>query len=83
MPQEEHDELFLRVRLAVNSVDPAGFFRYGFPEDEYNPEVKGIYARLKSGEPISEELVRDVLMHFLNRAEPQHVAAIVAALDRE
>ena len=39
------DELFERVQSAFNAVDPEGLLRLGFPEDEYNPEVKEICRR--------------------------------------
>ena len=78
--REPQDELFERVRAAFNAVDPERFFQYGFPEDEYNPEVREVCRRLRAGEELTPDLIRSVLLTMVKRAEDDDVAQLYALL---
>ena len=45
------DEWFVRVKAAVDAVDPVGLLGLGAPDDEYDPEVEELAGWLRGGGP--------------------------------
>lgn len=54
------DEWFMRVKAAVDAVDPVGLLGLGAPEDEYDPEVEELAGRLRSGGQLTPQVIVDV-----------------------
>lgn len=43
-----HDNLFTKVRRAINAADPEGLLRMGAPEDEYDQEAGRLAAAIRA-----------------------------------
>lgn len=61
------------IAAAFAAADPAGLIYFGFPDDEYDPEVNDLLRRLQAGNVLSPELLADVLIRWFHRAAPDHV----------
>jgi hypothetical protein len=44
------DGWFVRVKTAVDAVDPVGLLGLGVPKDEYDPEVAELAGMARSGQ---------------------------------
>lgn len=55
-------ELFVRIKEETNACDPEGLIRRGAPDDEYEPEVQELVARIREVDRDASDarLARDV-----------------------
>jgi hypothetical protein len=54
------DEWFVRVKAAVDAVDPVGLLGLGAPDDEYDPEVEELAGWLRGGGQLTPQVIVDV-----------------------
>jgi hypothetical protein len=52
--------LHLAVRALVNRYDPAGLIEAGFPDNEYEPEVRDLVALLRSDQVIDVDATNEI-----------------------
>jgi hypothetical protein len=60
------DEWFMRVRAAVNAVDPAGLLSSGATDDEYDPEVEELVGWLRSGRQLTPQVIVKVFERWFS-----------------
>lgn len=59
MPHHNHPT-FEHVLAVLTRHDPEGLISAGAPADEYEPEAQNLTARLRAGQPITEEVLTQV-----------------------
>ena len=73
------EPLEVAVRAAFIEFDPAALLDFGFPEDEYGPEVRDLCSRIAAGAPVDEATVTSVIEQWFHR-DQRAVAAPMATM---
>jgi hypothetical protein len=79
----DNDDIHVAVSQAFNEADPAALLRAGFPSHEYDQEVNDVTNRLTSGQPISKEMVEEVLRYWFHLENTATTDNLFDALKRQ
>ncbi len=61
-------DLEKKIDAILVEIDPERLIAMGAPKDEYEPEVKDIYARILKGEQVTAEMIRNVWQRWFGNA---------------